>query len=283
MKLGGMPKDVSLDRASGSGSHKKRRPSSRYQRAVTVIESPDWLPKGWVTELRIRETGASAGTTDKYFFDPVSDHRFRSKKDVFKFVETGYIRGLSSKRKNEDPDGKTSAENKSSNTAGVHASKRPTKVRWVLNSSEGSWVPFIDEEDMNGSNLKEGELIFDLDSNANTYGSGGNKHSEHPNSTEEKASSSMVEFNRSNVNQHILSVSDCLPGTGTINRNGYKRKVKKFMRQDAKDLLEPLGRKLCKQALAFVKESRHSSMFFEKQAKAMPESFYLSQNFGIDC
>lgn len=390
MKLGGMPKDVSLDRASGSGSHKKRRPSSRYQRAITVIESPDWLPKGWITELRIRETGASAGTTDKYFFDPVSDHRFRSKKDVFKFVETGYIRGLSSKRKNEDPDGKTSAENKSSNTAGVYASKRPTKVRWVLNSSEGSWVPFIDEEDMNGSNLKEGELIFDLDSNANTSGeeqlktalfenvcpskgptkesiegeidlnkkrddspivspfgdfwrdpclefavktltgaipvvdddlvpqdvlqnyfspqvkpnknlcsnsnlsdplgsvaladgSGGNKHSEHPNSTEEKASSSMVEFIRSNVNQHILSVSDCLPGTGTLNRNGYKRKVKKFMRQDAKDLLEPLGRKLCKQALAFVKESRHSSMFFEKQAKAMPESFYLSQNFRIDC
>lgn len=380
MKLGGMPKDVSLDRASGSGSHKKRRPSSRYQRAITVIESPDWLPKGWITELRIRETGASAGTTDKYFFDPVSDHRFRSKKDVFKFLESGCIRGASSKRKNEDPHGKTSAENGSSNEAKVHASKRPTKVRWVLNSSEGSWVPFVDEEEMNGSNLKEGELIFDLDGNANTCGeeqlktalfenvcpskgptkesiegeidlnkkmddspivssfgefwrdpclefavktltgaipvadddlalqdvlqnyfsaqvkpnenlfsnlnlsdplgsvtladvSGGNKHAEHPILTEEKASSSIVKFNRSNVNQHTLSVSDGLPGTGTLNRNGYMRKVKKCMRQDAKDLLEPLGRKLCKQALAFVKESRHPSMFFEKQAKAMPVSF----------
>ena len=74
-----------------------------------------------------------------------------------------------------------------------------------------------------------------------------------------------------------------MPGTRTLNRYGYMRKVKKFIKQDAKDLLEPLGRKICKQALAFVKESRHASLFFEKQAKAMPVSFYLSQSFRIDC
>lgn len=391
MKLGGMPKDVVLARDTGSGFCKKRRPSSRPQRAITVIESPDWLPKGWITELRTRETGASAGTTDKYFFDPVSENRFRSKIDVFKFLETGNIRRLSSKRKKEDPDDKTSAEKKSSvkkessNKAGVNVSKRPTKVRWVLNSSEGSWIPFIGEEEMDGSNLNEEELIFDftggeeklktavfedvtpskgstkesiegeidlnkkredspivspfgdfwrdpclefavrtltgaipvgdddlvlqdvlrnyfspqvkpnknLCSNSNPSdplgsvafvdGSGCNEHAEHPTSTEERASSSRVEFDGSNENQHTLSVSDGFPGSGTLNRYGYMRKVKKFIRQDAKDLLEPLGRKLCKQALALVKESRHSSLFFEKQAKATSVSFYLSQNFRIDC
>lgn len=416
MKLGGMPKDAILSRAAGSGICKRRRPSSRRQRAITVIESPDWLPKGWITELRTRETGVSAGTTDKYFFDPVSDHRFRSKKDVFKFLQTGNINRLGSKRKTEDHDGKTSAEKKSSpgheaagnantpvsslssqnfsglqNTAGVGVSKRPTKVRWVLNSSEGSWVPFIGEEEMNESNLKEEDLIFDLAGNyadacseeqlktaiyenatpskgptkesiegeidlntkredsptvspfgdfwrdpclefavktltgaipvvdddlvlqdvlknyfspqvktkenlcsnsnlsdplgsvALVDGSGSNKHAEHPTSTEERASSSMVEFDGSNKNQHTSSVSDGFPGTRTLNRYGYMRKMKKFIRQDAKDLLEPLGRKLCKQALAFVKESRHSNMFFEKQEKAMPVSFCLSQKFQIDC
>ena len=50
----------------------------------------------------------------QYFFDPVSENRFRSKKDVFKFLETGDIRRLSSKRKKEDLDGKASAEKKSS-------------------------------------------------------------------------------------------------------------------------------------------------------------------------
>ena len=105
-------------------------------------------------------------------------------------------------------------------------------------------------------------------------GSSCNEHAEHPTSTEERASSSRVELDGGN---------DGLLGTGTLNRYGYMRKVKKFIKQDAKDLLEPLGRKLCKQALAFVKESRHASLFFEKQAKAMPVSFYLSQNFRIDC
>lgn len=77
-------------------------------------------------------------------------------------------------------------------------------------------------------------------------GSGSNKHAEHPTSTEERASSSMVEFDGSNENQHTSSVSDGFPGTRTLNRYGYMRKMKKFIRQDAKDLLEPLGRKLCK-------------------------------------
>ena len=48
------------------------------------------------------------------FFDPVSEHRFRSKKDLFKLLEIGYIRGASSKWKNENPDGETSTENESS-------------------------------------------------------------------------------------------------------------------------------------------------------------------------
>jgi hypothetical protein len=93
----------------------------------------------------------------------------------------------------------------------------------------------------------------------------------------------MVEFDGSNENQHTSSVSDGFPGTITLNRYGYMRKMKNFIRQDAKDLLEPLGRKLCKKGLAFVKESRHSNMFFEKQEKAMPVLFCLSQKFQIDC
>jgi hypothetical protein len=37
-------------------------------RKVEVIESPDWLPYGWITEMKTRGTGSSAGSTDKVRF-----------------------------------------------------------------------------------------------------------------------------------------------------------------------------------------------------------------------
>ena len=37
-------------------------------RKVEVIESPNWLPHGWITEMKTRGTGSSAGTKDKVKF-----------------------------------------------------------------------------------------------------------------------------------------------------------------------------------------------------------------------
>ncbi|KAI5055838.1 hypothetical protein GOP47_0029359 [Adiantum capillus-veneris] len=58
---------------------------------VEVVESPDWLPKGWITELKTRSTGGSAGCKDKYYFDPISKRRCRSQKEVFCFLQTGKL------------------------------------------------------------------------------------------------------------------------------------------------------------------------------------------------
>ncbi|MCO5601147.1 hypothetical protein L7F22_055266 [Adiantum nelumboides] len=63
----------------------------RFQYKVEVVESPDWLPKGWITELKTRSTGGSAGSKDKYYFDPVSNRRCRSQKEVFSLLETGKL------------------------------------------------------------------------------------------------------------------------------------------------------------------------------------------------
>ncbi|KAH9325101.1 hypothetical protein KI387_005279, partial [Taxus chinensis] len=149
----------------------------RSKRDVTVIESPDWLPKGWITELKTRVTGETAGFTDKYYYDPVANRRFPSKKKVFEFLEIEYYRGYETKRKKDDPASRTSTEEKtnttvggggtgstfpnfstSQNTSGMDANKRPSKVVWVLNSSEESWMP-LNDEGMKRSN-REGEKLI---------------------------------------------------------------------------------------------------------------------------
>ena len=36
-----------------------------HEPRVKIIASPDWLPEGWITELKRRQCGSTAGTTDK--------------------------------------------------------------------------------------------------------------------------------------------------------------------------------------------------------------------------
>ncbi|KAH7316183.1 hypothetical protein KP509_21G081800 [Ceratopteris richardii] len=56
---------------------------------IRIIDSPDWLPTGWTTELKTRMAGSTAGTTDKYYRDPSTGRRFRSKVEVMNFLQTG--------------------------------------------------------------------------------------------------------------------------------------------------------------------------------------------------
>lgn len=144
-----------------------RRGRQISRKFTEIIQSPDWLPEGWFTELKTRETGSSAGTKDKYFYDPVSQRRFRSKAEVFSFLETGKIGRYKPKAKSEGEVGrKRKVSSGTFQNASFDPNIRPTKVRWVLNDSEGSWIPFINEDDVNGFNSKEGECSFDLNSNS---------------------------------------------------------------------------------------------------------------------
>ncbi|EFJ36696.1 hypothetical protein SELMODRAFT_437797 [Selaginella moellendorffii] len=55
--------------------------------AVTITEAPapSWLPEGWISECRTR----ADGHRDKYYIESYSGRRFRSKVEVFKYLETG--------------------------------------------------------------------------------------------------------------------------------------------------------------------------------------------------
>ncbi|XP_058099242.1 methyl-CpG-binding domain-containing protein 5-like isoform X2 [Magnolia sinica] len=190
----GLGVDSSVDRGvrtPPAAEEASEEPKRGFELAVVPSSTPDWLPPGWLTEVKVRTSGVTAGTKDKYFYDPVSRRRFRSKKEVFSFLETGKLGRYKSKTKigesdannmlitntNNTPKTKTgeSVANITNNTPSPSSRPRkrdrssskqknasrfdfvncPEKVRWVLsNAAEGSWKPFICGEEVPDSSKK---------------------------------------------------------------------------------------------------------------------------------
>ncbi|KAI5078311.1 hypothetical protein GOP47_0005982 [Adiantum capillus-veneris] len=99
----------------------------RFHYNVEVVESPDWLPKGWITELKTRSTGGSAGSRDKYYFDPVSNRRCRSQKEVFSLLETGKL-GRYKRKTKPRPAKKSGAEiSPTTETSDIPETSSPNK------------------------------------------------------------------------------------------------------------------------------------------------------------
>lgn len=133
--------------------------------------APDWLPAGWLVQDRVRSSGATAGTIDKYYYDPASASRFRSKKEVLYFLETGTKR--KKKKENSDADadadtmGSGSQNQKKSGTKAKSSALKfdysnvPEKVEWVLTDfSQGSWAPFIGDKKVPESTVQEWAAAF---------------------------------------------------------------------------------------------------------------------------
>ncbi|XP_055814626.1 methyl-CpG-binding domain-containing protein 5-like [Solanum dulcamara] len=54
-----------------------------------MAERPSWLPENWKFQAVLRTSGATAGIIDKYYYEPISGNKFRSKNEVLYFLETG--------------------------------------------------------------------------------------------------------------------------------------------------------------------------------------------------
>ncbi|KAE8656812.1 Detected protein of confused Function [Hibiscus syriacus] len=119
-----------------------------------LVPTETWLPTGWLIEDRVRSSGATAGLVDKYYVDPFSGRKFRSKKEVLYYLETGMPppkkkkgtetsgsedagRGNSGGKKQKKPDKKSKPLN-------FDFVNMPQKVDWLLtNASEDFWIPFF--------------------------------------------------------------------------------------------------------------------------------------------
>lgn len=157
-------------RSSGGSPAPSSESTARGKRKPTEAEL-DWLPPGWTVEDRVRTSGATAGTRDRYYFDPVSSRKFRSKKEVLYFLETGSRK--KSKKQTESSDADTTPmdssgeqkQNASTNIKGsalnFNFSSVPEKVQWVLADSSGeSWNALIGDKQVPESSKRDWLAAF---------------------------------------------------------------------------------------------------------------------------
>ncbi|XP_072960655.1 uncharacterized protein [Typha angustifolia] len=70
---------------------------NKSQLAEPVQDSLNWLPTGWISETRIRKSGAAAGRPYKIFIDPLTSSRFYSKREVFRHLQIDNLRSSTTK------------------------------------------------------------------------------------------------------------------------------------------------------------------------------------------
>ncbi|KNA05589.1 hypothetical protein SOVF_188950 [Spinacia oleracea] len=154
------PPPISDKKSAGPSSNGNSKPvkstASPAAAAVDADQLPDWMPPGWTMEHRVRASGASAGSRDKYYREPGTSRKFRSKKEVMHYLETGTLlkrkniddaggspvnESATPKRKKSEPKVKVSLKN-------FNFDDIPAKVKWVLTDIyEGSWRPLTNGVD----------------------------------------------------------------------------------------------------------------------------------------
>ncbi|XP_019156016.1 PREDICTED: uncharacterized protein LOC109152815 isoform X3 [Ipomoea nil] len=117
----------------------KRRKSVVDKRPAKIVSpvavqngSESELPAGWIKEYKTRRLGHGI-RKDPYYTDPVSGYVFRSKKDAFRYIETGDISKCAMKPTLREP-GPTSTDlsydtGKPSPKLKVSKNKKPMKVK----------------------------------------------------------------------------------------------------------------------------------------------------------
>ncbi|CAH8386427.1 unnamed protein product [Eruca vesicaria subsp. sativa] len=128
-----------------------------------------WLPDGWRVEDKVRTSGATAGSVDKYYYEPVTGRRFRSRTEVLYYLEHGTTPKKGSKKANKtdfSPDhmegqgrNKTSRKDKEQpppppppRPLNFDFENAPEKVSWSMaNSGDEAWETFVGEDKVQDS------------------------------------------------------------------------------------------------------------------------------------
>ncbi|ESQ42420.1 hypothetical protein EUTSA_v10014530mg [Eutrema salsugineum] len=122
----------------------------------------NWLPPGWRVEDKVRTSGATAGSVDKYYYEPITGRKFRSRTEVLYYLEHGTSKRGGSSKKAENTDSHSDhiegqVSNRSSRKARPPPLKfdfenPPEKVSWSMaNAGEEAWIPFLGDDKVQDS------------------------------------------------------------------------------------------------------------------------------------
>ncbi|KAG5517188.1 hypothetical protein RHGRI_037825 [Rhododendron griersonianum] len=152
---------VAAETSAPSSGRKGQKPAQAGVSGATP-ERPNWLPEGWRMECKVRTSGATAGSFDRYYIEPASGRRFRSKVEVDYFLQTG---NKPNKKAKPDADAnrqeKSGSKKKKSAPLNFDFNNPPEKVRWVLTDAvKDQWTPFVGDKIIPKSTRQEWNAAF---------------------------------------------------------------------------------------------------------------------------
>ncbi|XP_055835809.1 methyl-CpG-binding domain-containing protein 5-like [Solanum dulcamara] len=139
--------------------------------AEVNVERPSWLPLDWRFEARVRTNGATAGTVDRYYYEPASGTKFRSKTEVLYFLETGGKRKKAITGSGTDATPSETPPSKKPKKSGSKTKKvtsfyfdsgnPPQSVCWVqTDTSADTWTPSCNGSMVPGTRKQEWDAVF---------------------------------------------------------------------------------------------------------------------------
>ncbi|NP_001316316.1 methyl-CpG-binding domain-containing protein 5 [Solanum lycopersicum] len=142
--------------------------------AEVSVERPTWLPESWRFEAKVRTSGATAGTVDRYYYEPVTGSKFRSKTEVLYFLETGgkrkkAITGTTGSGTDATPSEtppikkqkKSISKTKKVTSFYFDSGNPPQSVCWVqTDTSADTWTPSCNGSVVPGTRKQEWDAVF---------------------------------------------------------------------------------------------------------------------------
>jgi hypothetical protein len=169
--ISGSGESVRIGMANGTDQVNHQTESKSRKRAAP---GDNWLPPGWRVEDKIRTSGATAGSVDKYYYEPNTGRKFRSRTEVLYYLEHGTSKRGTKKAENTyfNPDHfEGQGSNRVTRTATVPPpppppldfdfKNPPDKVSWSMaNAGEEGWIPNIGDVKVQDSVRRDWSTAF---------------------------------------------------------------------------------------------------------------------------
>ncbi|CAH8296705.1 unnamed protein product [Eruca vesicaria subsp. sativa] len=142
--------------------------SDSKSRKRSAAPLDNWLPAGWRVEDKVRTSGATAGSVDKYYHEPITGRKFRSRTEVLYYLEHGTTPKKGSKKPKNTGSISDHLEGKGREKSSKKAEEQPLpptlpplnfdfenppeKVSWSMaDAGEEAWTPFVGNDKVQDS------------------------------------------------------------------------------------------------------------------------------------